>query len=411
MTSTATLTIIREYYLNRDGFRGMPYARLQEESGCAPEDLLKMLVRLVKRKKVILQSGKDHVDPTRITPSRPPVSNQLALLMHQQRKDLWIFPSSLALVNPLNETRYQGRPFTRTIANGASPITLNQFDSAVLTAYQKFPFRIKTDAFSGSIIYYDATRPASLRWQVLIRNFGYAYDQYLNRFIAIPTEKLMSLDPNHQEHWHQHLLAKPAMVHPVYLSLIMGEGFEEHKSIFDAFLQELRHLNALFLSLERPALFSTTTLTEQNAGYFCFMTPPCLDAFKRFFIQFQFLLLNNLNRRFFDFPSHRLIRHTYIPTNPLDFLNYWIKETFQIKHRGPFEHTLDLIQHTRASLIADTLVVDPFKKNQVYATLQRDLISSSLEGLKRFRTLISMFHPHYKEEPALSLNQERVWSI
>ena len=411
MTTTAILTLLREYYLYQDRFRGMPFARLQEESGCTEEGIVKLLIRLVKRKKIILQSGKECVDPTRIQDSQPTASKQMVYLMHQQRKDIWIFPSGLALVNPLNESRYSSRPFTHSVANGSSPLTLKQFDTTVLTAYRNFPFRIKSNAFSGSIIYYDATRPAPLRWQLMVRNFGYSYDHNLNRFIVVPTEKLMELDASHQAHWHQFELAEPAMIHPVYLSLMMGHEFEEHKSVFDVFLAEIKMLNALFLSLERPAIFSTTHLTEQNAGYFCFLEPPCLDTFKRFFIQFQFLLLNNLNRRFFEFPSHRLIRQNYIPENPLDFLNFWIKETFQIKQKGPFDHTLELIDHVRGSLIADTLVVDPFKKNQVYSTLQRDLINSSLEGLKGFRNLVSMFHPHCKEEEAIRLNQERIWSI
>src|SRR5699024_9072887 len=74
--------------------------------------------------------------------------------------------------------------------------------------------------------------------QILLKGFGFSYDDNLNRAVAVFLSGLASLSPEHQQIWKAKELDRSYKLHPgYYRSQILGQ-FPEGIPICDAILKE-----------------------------------------------------------------------------------------------------------------------------------------------------------------------------
>jgi len=80
--------------------------------------------------------------------------------------------------------------------------------------------------------------------QVVLQTFGFSYNSDLNRAVAVFLTYLSDLRPQHQQIWNAKILNGDYKLHPDYCKIMRG-NWDLGVSIFDAFVEELHHINEM----------------------------------------------------------------------------------------------------------------------------------------------------------------------
>ena len=91
--------------------------------------------------------------------------------------------------------------------------------------------------------------------KVLVKSFGFSYDDELNRYVAMFLTDLAQLSPEHQQVWRAKQRTGTHRLHPdYYRSQILAE-FPERIPIFTAFIMEMELINQMAQAMGRPNFF------------------------------------------------------------------------------------------------------------------------------------------------------------
>ena len=291
------------FYFDSGDFNGYPIFRLKTDFRLIDSQVIKILSALIADNLVEVVFGNMHPNSHikafgDISPER-----QLEFLAEGHLNDhACVYPSRLVLKDCPLIHRFDGMPYSKALALGCGQLNFRAFDLAVLEHYRNDPRYIyRTDWINGFItirdeFYNNGTVPE--HDEVSLETFGFAYNENLDRAVAVFLRYLNALSPEHQRLWEAKELKGDYKLHPdYYRNSILGE-FGTKISIFDAFLQEIRIINEMSVTMEKPPFFLDGFKGKSLNG-FGFLVRPTEKEFNNFIHLLDKLISENINKDFF----------------------------------------------------------------------------------------------------------------
>ena len=338
-------------------------------------------------------------------------------------ESICVYPSRTYLATLPLETRFEGRPFDLELARGFGQLDYRVFDLSILEHYRNDPrYYYETDFINGSISIRDEyfekeSMPA--HDQVLLQSFGFAYDNNLNRAVAVFLRYLADLSPEHQRVWHSKLLPGNYSLHPdYYRNSILGD-WGTRISIFEAFTLELSIINKMAALIGKPTLFRQTFQSERPRE-FGFLLRPTLSEFNAFVLLLDKMLSDNINQKFFenDIPQEEdkvrpdgkiEVRHK----GTLALLEEWLRKFFRPTDPEPFESMFKSLRTVRQLRQKPAHAVNENLFDQAYFKQQRQLMIDAYDALRTLRLVLAN-HPKVRRNPPEILEhlaEGKIWDI
>lgn len=404
LTPDLLVNTIVEFYLNSRDFNGIPVASLQRTLACSHEELKESLVPLIAGGVVAAVFGNVHPNPhIRALYDQPP-ERQLELLRNTKALTYCLYPTSATLSGRVDDAKYAGQPFTLMLARGEPQLRTLAFDPAVLEVYRNDPrYHYDTNDISGTISvtseHYESPEMEE-RDKVLLQDFGFAYNEALERAVAVYIRYLADLSPEHQQIWHARLLGEDYKLHPdYYRATILGE-WPERISLFDAFTEELRTINAMTNAMGLPPLFREE-FAERPRG-FAFLVRPTTKEFQDFVQLLDKMLSENLNRDFFrdqvpiETETERADGKVVVTQRgTIALLDDWFATRFRAPDRTPLVEAFDMIRRVRQLRQRPAHSIDDIVFDKRLFGEQRQLMVDAYAAIRILRLCLAN-HPRAK---------------
>lgn len=397
----AILSQIVQHYLNSSDFNGFPI----RDFTLNMDALKNILILLIEEDKISLNFGDVHPNPYIKAFREHPKEKQIELL--QSLEDLihvCAYPSPAHLKGIIEQSRFQDRPFTLRLALGEPQLAPEYFDLSVLEFYRNDPrYYYENDDIQGNISIKDEyfeSQAMPESDQVLLQTFGFAYDPSFNRAVTTYIRYLADLSPQHQQIWNAKIVKGDYKIHPDYWRITVGD-WDLGSSVFNAFTQELEHINEMSKLIGRPSLFKSD-FQESKPREFCFLIRPTLKEFNDFVHLLDKMISENINRDFFqkdvEFEVDEVRKDGKIVVRQkgtIQILDEWLAQKYRVQDRTPIEEMLGVFRKIRRLRQHPAHAVDENVFDQKYFKEQRELITKAYEGIRTIRLLLTN-HPNVK---------------
>jgi len=349
---------ITGFYLSSRQFNGLPVRNIAKDLQLEGSELTSILVSLIKEDKILLLFGDVHRNPYIKAFPEEPKKKQIEKLQSSDLEYVCAYPSCSHLSEVVDKSKYQDRPFTLRVALGEPQLSFEAFNLSVLEFYRNDPrYSYTTNDICGHISINDEyldSEKLPLSDQVLLQSFGFAYDSNLNRAVAVFLIRLSFLSPEHQQIWNARILKGDYKLHPDYFRPAILAEFPERVSIFDAFGEELHHINEMCKLMCRPPLFRNEFRGKDKPRGFCFLIRPTSKESNDFVHLLDKAISENINRKFFlndvDFEydevrsDGKVVVHQF---GTIQILDEWLKSTFIAEDRRPIEEMIATFKEIR----------------------------------------------------------------
>ena len=295
------------------------------------------------------------------------------------------YPTRVHLKGVVDSSNYAGRPYALEIALGEPSLAIRTFDLSILEIYRNDPrYDYTTNDISGRI----SARSSSLgeREQIYLQTFGFAYDEDLNRAVAVPIHYLTDLTPEHQQMWKTKELGDGYFLHPDYDRQMRGE-WPERISIFDAFIEELKLVNVMSGLMKRPPLFKNDFEKDRPAE-FTFLIRPTLTELNNFVVLLDKMMSDNINKKFFlgeVEEQDEIVRGDekieVRQRGTIRLLEEWLKG-FRTADRKPLQDMIATFKEVRARRQKPSHAHSPNVFDQKHSHEQRELIVRAYDAVR-----------------------------
>jgi hypothetical protein len=252
-----------------------------------------------------------------------------------------------------------------------------------------------------------------------MQSFGFAYDNDLNRAVAVFLRYLADLSPEHQRVWHAKMLSGDYKLHPdYYRNSILGD-WGTRISIFEAFTQELKVINQMSALIGKPALFRNIFQSERPKE-FGFLLRPTLAELNAFVLLLDKMLSDNIDKAFFqnDVP---LEEDKTRPDGKIEvrqkgtlaLLEEWLRKYFRPADSKPFESMLTAFRTVRRLRQKPAHAVNENLFDLTYFKEQRKTMIEAYDALRTLRLIIAN-HPKVRRNPPEiheHLAKGEIWDI
>ncbi len=395
------LKSITEFYTSSYDFNGIPLADLSRKHKMSRRELTRILSSLIRENKILLNYDPENPHIKRWGPE--PGIAQIEKLPGADIRFVCAYPSVSSLKEVVDPTKYIGRPFALRLALGEPQLAFISFDLTVLEFYRNDPrYYYDNDDIDGSISVHDDSNLAD-HDQVLLQSFGFSYDANLNRAVAVFLRYLADLSPEHQQIWNAQILKGDYRLHPDYARAAIAGEWYEGISVFDAFVEEIHHINEMCKLIPRPPLFKYELSGDKKPREFCFLIRPTLKEFNAFVHTLDKAVSENINREFFvndlAFEAEEKRKDGKIVVRQkgtIQILDEWLKLKFRIADRTPIDEMIATFKEIRQlrQKPAHSLAEDSF--DQKYFQQQRDIMVKAYDGARTLRLIFAQ-HPSAKE--------------
>lgn len=390
MTATELLAAITAKYLGSRQFNGFPLRDLAS-------DEVPLLATLVGDGLCSIVFGDVHPNPhIRALPDEP-VERQLEKLRSRSVADACAYPTAKHLETVIDPSDFVTRPYALALALGGAQLSHRAFDLHVLEAYRNDPrYWYQCDDIVGQVSPKDE---GGLRQsdEALIR-FGFAYDEDGGRYVAAFLWDLFKLPPEQQQIWKAREVAGKTLLHPDYYRTQIIGDWPERISIYDAFLEELRVINAMANAMGRPPLFRNTYRDNRPKG-FASLLRPTLREFNDFVRLLDSMLSDNIDKKFFGSDVSLETEQTRSDgkvivqqKGTLRLLRDWLEKSFRPGDPKPVEEmhaTFGRVRQLR-NKPSHSVQEDEFSKEIVQQ--QRELMIGAYSALRTLRLILAN-HP------------------
>jgi len=400
MDKDQILERVVRFYLESSDFNGIPAWQLMQEYQQTNDVLKGILRELIESGSVAANFGDRHPNPhIRALPDEP-IERQSEKISETEAPGYCVYPTKRALERFVDQSTYTGRPFTLELALGEPQLAFRTFDLSVLEVYRNDPrYTYTTDDISGSISVHDRhyeSEEMRSSDKVLLQSFGFAYDAELNRAVAVFLRYLADLSAEHQGIWQARLISNGYRLHPdYYRSSILGEWYER-RSLFQAFIEELKLINEMSAAMGRSSLFRNAF--EDRPREFAFLIRPTLKEFNSFVHLLDKMMSENINLAFFrgDVPLEeeeiRSDGKVVVKTKgSIAVLDEWLRKMYRTPEPEPLEETLQTFRKVRKLRQKPAHSVNDDAFGQQFAQRQRMLM---VEAYNAVRTLRMIFEKH-----------------
>ncbi len=424
MDDQALLQAIAQGYLTSGDFNGYPVRLLRREFGLTSSEAKETIRRLLRDRKIDVMFGNVHPNPHIKAFSDIPNEDQQKFLDDVEFTDhICLYPSREILATIPDVERFKDTPFTYELALGAGQLDFRVFDLSVLEYYRNDPrYYYETDFINGSISIHDEYFEAGTmpeHDQVLLQTFGFAYDDQLNRAVAVFFRYLSKLSPEHQRIWQAKKLIGNYKLHPdYYRNSILGD-WGTRISIFEAFIQELQVINAMTSLMGRPQFFRES-FAEGYPRDFGFLLRPTLAEFNAFVLLLDKMMSDNINKEFFtgevpleedvERPDGKIVVRQKAT---IALLEEWVRKYFKPAEPAPVDGMFKGFRAVRKLRQKPAHAVNENIFDLKYFKEQRQLIIDAYNSVRTLR-LIFANHPKVKKNPpeiGEHLERGEIWDI
>lgn len=422
MDRTKVLDSVTTFYLESHDFNGYPVYKLKEDYRLSDREAKVLIEELVSSGQVdVTLTGNTHIKPFNIPDTTAQIAG-LEALEFSEHFCLYPKPKNLSKLPELK--KYNDRPYTKALAMGQGQLEYRTFDLSVLEHYRNDPrYLYEADSIHGNISVRDAFYESSAmeeRDQVILSSFGFAYDDEMNRAVAVYLRYLSELSPEHQQIWRAKELAATYKLHPDYFrTTILGE-WGTRIPIFDAFIAELTIINEMTERMNMPPMFRHT-YSEERPREFAFLLRPTLAEFNRFVLLLDKMMSDNLNKRFFSAASIPLEDEEERPDGKvvvtsrgtIALLEAWMRRYFHPADPKPVEKIFAAFRKVRKIRQQPAHKVDEDAFDQQHFKNQRQLIIQAYDAVRHIRQALAN-HPLVQRNPP-SIQEElfdgKIWDI
>jgi hypothetical protein len=135
--------------------------------------------------------------------------------------------------------------------------------------------------------------------KVLLQTFGFAYDDDLNRYVAVFLRYIANLSPEHQKVWAAKEIKGNIKLHPDYYSSSILGSWGTRMSIFRAFTEELKIINEMSNCIGKQNLF-LNSYHDDTPKDFGFLLRPTQFELNNFMLLLDKMMSDNINKKFFE---------------------------------------------------------------------------------------------------------------
>jgi hypothetical protein len=386
-------SITNEYLQSRD-FNGLPVG---------PDTPQELVIELIGDGLISLNRGDRHPNPYIKSFAPEAITDQIQKIQ-EGGLDGCLYPEGPHLQAVVSPSKYAGRPFTYCLALGEPQLSFKTFDLIILEQYRNDPrYYFHLDDIHrmisiGDDFGDDGNDPVAERDQTLLQSFGFAYDENMNRAVAVFLRYLHDLTPEHQRLWEARLLTGGYRIHPDYWSSSMG-NWPGKVSIFVAFIEEIRIINSMTRLMGREPLFKSEFNGESRPREFAFLLRPTQRSFNEFVLVLDKMLSDNIEVRFFgkdvdlevdkERPDGKI---TVDRKGSLRVLDDWLSRMVKFPDPAPKDKMMATLRHIRKlrQQPAHSLKQDKF--DQSIFRKQRELVLNAYQAIRTLRLILSN-HP------------------
>lgn len=315
------------------------------------------------------------------------------------------YPRPAVLNEFVDTTKFTGEPYKLALALGEPQLAYRAFDLSVLEFYRNDPRYIyHSNDMSGRICIADdhfqnGTVPESD--EILLESFGFAYDDDMNRSVAVFLRYLCRLSSEHQQIWRAKQLSDHYHLHPEYFKASLVGAFPTYVSIHDAFLTELFVINCMAKAMGRTPLFKQDygKYLEDKPPKFSFLIRPTAGEFYSYVLLLDQLLSDNINVHFFadDVERERDVARKdgkieVQRKGTIQILDEWMRKYFAFSDPQPWRDCIAGMKRVRKLRQKPAHAVNEDRFDQQYFKDQRELALTAYNSLRAVRLLLAE-HP------------------
>lgn len=418
------LDALTRHYLGSRDFNGMPITTLVEGTGAPWHELRPHLETLVRSELVGVLGGAAG-NPHIVRVGFPDAAAQIESLGEQAPHHVCLYPRAEHLKGVVGPSLFAGEPYKRELALGAPQLSFRPFDLSVLEYYRNDPrYYYLNDDISGQICISDEflqSEGMDESDKVLLQTFGFAYDEGMNRSVAVFLRYLADLSPEHQGVWRAKELTGDYGLHPdYYRPTILGE-WPERISMCRAVIQELQVINDMAAAMGRGPLFRSDFRDRRNAAprEFCFLLRPTCKEFNNFVHVLDKMLSDNIDRRFFgtdisfEVETERADGRIQVQQKgTLSALDEWVRTHFHTDDWTQWDESIGALRRVRGLRQRPAHALDDDRFDQQFIKEQRDLLVCVYSAVRTLRLILQRHPAVQRAQVEISewLREGRIWA-
>lgn len=410
----------RQYFESGD-FNGMPIYALKSSFDVDTPEFRSLLRKGIENEVLTANfHGNTHIMPF----SKMPTAKVLEVFdsaEYPSHTCLYPHPSKLASSPRLLE--YEQAPYELELAKGGGQLDFRTFDLSILEHYRNDPrYSYSTDFIHGQICiedhYYESGKMAE-HDQILLKTFGFAYDDDLNRYVAVFLRYISKLSPEHQRVWHSKEVSGDIKLHPDYYATSIEGSWGTRISIFKAFVMELKTINEMCAVMRRPPLFRNS-FSEDRPKEFGFLLRPTVAEFNDFILLLDKMMSDNIDKDFFgndveiETDEARADGKIVVkPKGTVQILEAWFAKLFRAADEGPIKEMIASFKKVRKLRQAPAHKVNVDAFDQEIFRKQRDIVIEAYDAVRTIRQAFAN-HPAVKKNPPeidKQLFNGEIWDI
>lgn len=399
-------SVVEEKYFSSSDFNGMPIYGLEGIFDIQDEDFKAAIRKGIEDEVLTARfDGNPHIKAfSKIQKDK--ILEAFASSEYPGHTCLYPHEKMLAISEKLSG--YSQSPYELELAKGAGQLDFRTFDLSVLEYYRNDPrYSYDTDFIHGHISIteeYFESESVPEHDQILLQTFGFAYDDELNRYVAVFLRYLGNLSAEHQKVWAAKEVKGNIKLHPdYYASSILGSR-GTRMSIFRAFTEELKIINEMSALFGKPAFFRNSYDVE-TPKEFGFLLRPTQAEFNNFMLLLDKMMSDNINKKFFeddvDIESEEERDDGKIVVRPkgtIQILEAWVNKYFRPSDPAPIKKMMKTFKEVRQlrQKPAHKVNIDSF--DQKLFKKQREIVVKAYDSVRTLRLILAN-HPNVRANP------------
>jgi hypothetical protein len=334
-----------------------------------------------------------------------------------------LYPHANKLISSPKLENYKNSPYELELAKGAGQLDYRTFDLSILEYYRNDPrYSYRTDFIHGSICIEDEffeSKSVPESDQILLKTFGFAYDDAFNRYVAVFIRYLSDLSPEHQRVWAVKEVKGSIKLHPGYYASSIEGSWCTKLSIFEAFVQELKIINEMSELIGKQNLFHNSYSAERPKE-FGFLLRPTESEFNSFMLLLDKMMSDNLNKKFFEddveleSEEERADGKIVVKQKgTIQILESWVNKYFRPADRKPIDDMVAIFRKVRDLRQKPAHKVNADVFDQEYFRKQREIVVNAYDAVRTLRLILAN-HPAVKANPphiSDHLFKGEIWDI
>ena len=399
-------SLVEDQYFESGDFNGMPLYRLTEDFDIESDEFRNQVRKAIEDEKL---TARFHDNTHIIAFSDYPTSKILEWFdTESYPSHICLYPHPNMLLKSDRINGYRDSAYELELAKGSGQLDFRTFDLSVLEYYRNDPrYSYRTDFIHGSICIEDEyfeSKDVPESDQILLKTFGFAYDEDLNRYVAVFLRYLSDLSPEHQRVWAAKEVKGSIKLHPDYYASSIQGSWGTRLSIFEAFVQELKIINEMSVVIGKPNLFHNC-YSSGRPKEFGFLLRPTESEFNLFVLLLDKMLSDNINKKFFENDVELEVEEEredgkilVRQKGTIQILESWINKYFTPVDRSPIDAMIQAFKDVRKLRQKPAHKVNNNTFDQAFFHKQREIVISAYDAVRTLRQILES-HPRVKANP------------